>query len=184
MTRNLSGTLTTELATTKLNPVDLVYIGVSTGFYYTDHYKDITFNSNTYQSSSLYLGSTEVSESSEVSVNNIIIKFTGADQTMISLFLNNNYMDKQAFVYRGFLDDSQALISDPILLFDGRIDDISIEEDATTSVVNVSVASHWSDFDKIKGRKTNTNSQKLHFINDKGFEFAPSTTKDIIWGRS
>lgn len=51
MARSLSGSLITELATDKLNPVDLVYIGVSTGYYYTDHYKDISYDGNTYQAS-------------------------------------------------------------------------------------------------------------------------------------
>ena len=89
MTRSLSGSLVTELATNKLNPVNLIYIGVSTGSYYTDHYKNITFNGNNYLASSLILGVSDANESSEVSVNDLVVKFTGADQTIISLFLNN-----------------------------------------------------------------------------------------------
>ena len=184
MTRTLSTSLKNELATNKLNPVDLVYIGVENGYYFTDHFKDITFNSNTYQSSSLYLGASDVNESSEVSVSNLVVKFTGANQTIISLFLNNEYMEKPAHVYRGFLDDNSTLITDPFLLFEGRIENLSIEEDETSSQVNISIASHWADFDKIKGRKTNTNSQKIHFPNDKGFDYASQTSKDIKWGRA
>jgi hypothetical protein len=184
MTRSLSGSLTTELATNKLNPVELIYIGVSSGYYYTDHYKDITYNGNTYLASSLVLGVSDASESSEVSVTDLIVKFSGADQTIISLFLNNDYMNKRAYVYRGFLDDSQTLISDPFLLFDGRIDNFNIDESDTVSEVTVSIASHWSDFDKIAGRKTNTNSQKLYFSTDKGFDYASQSVKEIKWGRA
>jgi len=184
MPRSLNGSLITELATNKLNPVELVYIGVSSGSYYIDHYKSITFGGNTYLSSSLFLGSSESAESSEVSVSNLVVKFGGADQTIISLFLNNDYMDKRAWVYRGFLDDSQTLIADPFLLFDGRIENLSIEEDETNSVVSVSIASHWADFDKTKGRKTNTNSQALHFPTDLGFDYAAQTAKEIKWGKA
>ena len=109
MTRSLNASLISELATNKLNPVELVYLGVSTGTYYTDHYKNITFNGNTYTSSSLFLGASEANESSEIGVNNLVLKFSGADQTIISLFLNNDYMDKRAWVYRGFIDENQAL---------------------------------------------------------------------------
>jgi len=184
MTRSLSASLIAELATNKLNPVELVYLGVSTGFYFTDHYKDISFNSNTYTSSSLFLGSSEASESSEVSVDNLVVKFSGADQTLISLFLNNDYMDKRAWVYRGFLDSDQNLIADPFLLFDGRIENMNIEEDTKSSVVAISIASHWADFDKVKGRKTNTSSQKLYFSTDVGFDYASQTSKDIKWGKA
>jgi len=184
MTRSLTGSLTTELATNKLNPIELVYIGVSTGFYYTDHYKDISYNGNTYVASSLFLGLSEVTESSEVAVNSLTLKFTGADQTIISLVLNNDYMDKVVNVYRGFLNDSQALISDPFLLFEGRIENFNIDEDETSSSVLISVASHWADFDKVKTRKTNTNSQKLYFPNDKGFDYASQSVREIKWGRA
>lgn len=184
MPRSLSGSLTTELATNKLNPIELVYIGVSTGYYYTDHYKNITFNSNTYVASSLFLGLSEVTESSEVAVNSLTLKFTGADQTIISLFLNNDYMDKVVNVYRGFLDDSQALISSPFLLFEGRIENFNIDEDETSSNVLISVASHWADFDKVRSRRTNTNSQKLYFPTDKGFDYASQSVRDIKWGKA
>ena len=53
-----------------------------------------------------------------------------------------------------------------------------------TSNVSLSVASHWSDFKKKSGRRTNHNGQQLHFAGDKGFEFAANTVKDIKWGRS
>jgi hypothetical protein len=91
-------------------------------------------------------------------------------------------MNKEAKVYRGFLNDSQALIADPFLLFDGRISSFTLEENATTSSVNIIISSHWADFERISGRRTAENSQKLFFPNDKGMEFASQTAKKIKWG--
>ena len=93
-------------------------------------------------------------------------------------------MEKEAEVYKGFLDSNEAVIADPFLLFKGRIESFSIDESLNQSNANIVVASHWSDFSKIEGRKTNTVSQQLHFINDLGFEFASQTVQDIKWGRS
>ena len=163
MPRSLSASVITELATNKLNPVELVYLGIGAGTYYTDHYKDLTYDGNTYTASSLFLGSSEVQETADVAVNNLTLKFSGADTTIISLLLNNNYMNIQAKVYRGFLNDSQALIADPFLLFDGRISNFALEENATTSTVNIVIASHWADFEKVSGRRTAENSQKIYF---------------------
>ena len=184
MARSLTSAVKTELATNKLNPVTLVYLGIASGSRYTDHYKDISYDGNTYTASSLLLGVSDVSESSEVAVDSVTVAFTGADQTIISLLLNNDYMDKEAEIYKGFLNSSQALISDPMLLFKGRIESFSIEEDATNSQVSISIASHWSDFEKQKGRKTNTNSQQLFFSGDVGFDYASQSVQDIKWGRS
>ena len=182
MARSLTSAVKTELATNQLNPVTLVYLGIDTGSRYTDHYKDLTYDGNTYTASSLFLGSSEVQETADVAVNTLTLKFSGADLTIISLLLNNNYMNKPAKVYRGFLDDSQALIADPFLLFDGRISNFALEENATTSSINIIVTSHWADFEKTSGRRTAENSQKLYFPNDKGMEFASKTAQKIKWG--
>jgi hypothetical protein len=51
-------------------------------------------------------------------------------------------------------------------------------------VIELDIASHWSDFEKRSGRKTNSNSQGLHFTGDKGFDFAANIVKDLKWGRT
>ena len=184
MARGLTTAVNNELATDKLNPVTLVYMNVDAGLRFTDHYKDLTFDGNTYLASSLFLKVSQVSESSEVEVSNLSLEFSGADQTIISLFLSSQYMDKEVEVYKGLLNASQALIADPFLLFKGRIESFNIDEDLESSDVQIVVASHWADFDKIKGRKTNTNSQQLYFAGDLGFDYASQTVQDIKWGRA
>ena len=47
----------------------------------------------------------------------------------------------------------------------------------------MSIASHWADFSKVEGRKTNTGSQQIFFPTDKGMEFAGLTVQDILWGK-
>ena len=98
------------------------------------------------------------------------------------IFINHYKVSDE--VYKGFLNSSEAVIADPFLLFKGRIESFSIDETINNSNANIVVASHWSDFSKIEGRKTNTGSQELHFSGDKGFEFASQTVQDIKWGRS
>jgi len=184
MTRGLTTAVNNELATDALNPVTLVYINVGSGLRFTDHYKDLTYDSNTYTASSLFLKVSEVSESSEVEITNIALEFTGADQSIISLFLSSEYMDRDVEIYKGFLDTTQTLIADPFLLFKGRVESFNIDESLESSDVKVIATSHWSDFDKIKGRKTNTGSQQLYFTGDLGFDYASQTVQDIKWGRA
>ena len=184
MARGLTTAVNNELATDKLNPITLLYLNVGIGYRFTDHYKDITYDGNTYSASSLFLKVSDISESSEVEVGNISLEFTGADQTIVSLFLSSSYMDREVEVYKGFMDANQSLIADPFLLFKGRIESFNLDEDLNNSDVQIVVASHWADFDKIKGRKTNTNSQQLYFTGDVGFDYASQTVQDIKWGRA
>ena len=82
------------------------------------------------------------------------------------------------------LDSSNALIADPFVFYKGNIESFTIGESDTTSFVNLSIVSHWADFDKKNGRKTNNTSQQRFFSTDVGMDFSSQTTLDIKWGRS
>ena len=79
--------------------------------------------------------------------------------------------------------DDNTIIADPFLLYKGNIENFGINENTKQSVVNLSVVSHWADFEKKNGRKTNNTSQQRFFSTDVGMDFASQTVLDIKWGR-
>jgi hypothetical protein len=87
-------------------------------------------------------------------------------------------------IYRGLLADDNSIIADPFLLYSGNIESFSVNESETASTVNLSVVSHWANFDKKNGRKTNNTSQQRFFSADVGMNFSSETVQDIKWGRS
>ena len=183
MARGLTTAVNNELASDQINPVLLIKLDIGSGITQTDHYKDLTYDGNTYTASSIFLGISNVTESPEVAVDSLVVGFSGADQTIIALLLNNNYSEADATIYRGFLDSNQNLIADPFILFKGRVESFELSEDETSSQININIASHWADFEKIQGRKTNSNSQQIYFSGDKGFDYASQSTGDIKWGK-
>ena len=58
-----------------------------------------------------------------------------------------------------------------------------INEQPKTSSLTLSIVSHWADFNKKNGRKTNNTSQQRFFSTDVGMDFASQTVQDIKWGR-
>ena len=70
-----------------------------------------------------------------------------------------------------------------MMLYKGKIESFTIQETDTTSSVNLSIVSHWADFEKKNGRKTNNTSQQRFFSGDVGMDFASQTVQDIKWGR-
>ena len=187
MARGLSISVKTELATGSIDPVLLIEIGFSTPIYLTNASFDITSNisgtSRTYLSNGHLRSITGVNETNRPTKNTLSISLSGVDQTYISVALNENIINDNVFVYRGFLDSSNALISDPFLLFYGTIDEYKISDNTTTANLIISVTSHWGNFSKTSGRTTTDNSQKRFFSSDKGMEFAALTVRDIKWGR-
>jgi hypothetical protein len=56
------------------------------------------------------------------------LSLSGADQTFISTILNEPIINDEVVVYRGLLDNNNALIADPFLLYKGNIENFAIGE--------------------------------------------------------
>lgn len=184
MSRSLNASVITEIAKDSVTMCHLIKMSLSTVQYMTDASYDIAYDGNTYTSSDYLLSFGSVEESSDVRVGSLNIELSSVGQSFTSAFLNNPYIGKQVIIYRAFLNSSGSIIGVPVVIYDGRIDGFDMNEDQETSSLTVSVASHWSDFEKKAGRYTNSNSQSLFFSGDDGFEFAANTVKDIKWGRA
>jgi hypothetical protein len=188
MTRALTSAIKTELATNNIRPVHLITIGFSTPVNITDCIFDLTSSvsgsSVTYSSSSFLLSIPQFTEETDLTKTSLNLSLSGSDQTFISTVLNENVVNDSVTIHRGLLNSSNALIADPFLLYKGSIDTFTIEESDTECFVTLSLVSHWADFEKSSGRKTNNNSQQRFFSTDVGMDFSSQTVLDIKWGRS
>ena len=187
MTRSLTTAVKHHLATNEIRPVHLITIGFATPQNITDNVHDLTSSisgsSVTYSSSSFLVSLPSITEESTVTKSSLTLALSGANQTYISLVLAENIVNDSVTIYRGFLDTSNAIIADPFLLYKGNIEAYSISESETTSTLNLSVVSHWADFEKKSGRRTNNTSQQRFFSSDVGMDFSSENTRDIKWGR-
>lgn len=180
MTRGLSSNITTELGNQNIKTIALVEILFPTPQRITNHYKDITHNSNTYTASSHLMGIGGKAENSEIDVGNFQIELSAVDSVFVSIVLNNVVNNDKVTVDIGFLDDDDALI-DTFNYDVGFIDSFKIDTNKGRLILNVT--SHFADFSRTAGRKTNNGSQQRFFSSDVGFEFAGLTVEDILWGR-
>ena len=188
MTRSLTTAIKNELANNNITPVHLITINFSTPVNITDCSFSLTSSisgsSVTYNASDFIMGMSNFTEETDITKTSLTISLSGADQTFISTVLNENVINDSVTIYRGFLDNTNSLIADPFLLYDGQIDSFSISESETSSTVSLAVVSHWADFEKTSGRKTNNNSQQRFFSADVGMDFSSETVQDIKWGRA
>jgi len=187
MSRTLTTAVKNQLATNDIRPVHLISIGFGTPVYLTDSSYPLTSSisgtSRTYTASDFLMGFSEFSELSDITKASVKLTLSGANLTYISVVLNENITNVPVTIYRGLLDSSNDIIADPFLLYSGVVESFSIGENSKSSSLTLSVASHWADFDKKNGRKTNNTSQKRFFSTDVGMEFASELTNDIKWGR-
>jgi len=150
----------------------------------TDHQTPLTYASQQYAPSEYILEVGSTSESQELRINDMTLTLSGVGQDYIASFLNNsNFSADIVRIYRAVLNPDTDQVIGAFVAFDGRISEYAISESESDSTVELTIASHWADFEKYNGRKTNQNSQQIHFPNDLGFQYASKIVKDLRWGR-
>ena len=164
MPRTLATALQNELATNNVQPVHLITISFGTPVNITDAAFDLTSSisgsSVTYSASDFIMGISNFTEETDITKQTLDLTLSGADQAFISTCLNENVVNDAVTIFRAFL-----------------------EKDKESNVV-LKIVSHWADFEKTSGRKTNNTSQQRFFSTDVGMDYSSETVLDIKWGRT
>ena len=137
----------------------------------------------TFTPSEFLLELKDVSETSSLQVGEVDFTLSAVDRTYLNYALSGNYMNVRVVFGRCVLNNSNEVIGAPWIMFDGRIKGFSMEDDGTESTVTFTVASHWSDFEKVNCRRTNKVSQQRYFPNDTGLNWSADAIKELRWGR-
>jgi len=185
MDRGSTGAFQTEIVKSANKPFHLVKLSFDdVSYFLSDAYIPVTYDSNTYTPTGSFLAFSDIVETNEANIETISISLSGVDTTYVNLFLTGGYLDRTVQIYKAFLDSSDALVSDPLLIFDGRLNNPVIKEDveAGTSTIAVQASSLFVDFDRINTRFTNNESQQSFFAGDTGFRFSSVVVKELNWG--
>ena len=184
--RGASTAVLTELAEAQNQPVHLVELMFDAApIYVTDAWSTINWSGKTYIALGHFIGFSDIEESSEIQVASLTAQLSGVDQSLISAVLSQAYIDRTMRIYKAFLAADMAVITSPVLIFEGRMDSPVIEEnpDDGSCIVAVSATNAWVDFERKSGRHTNNSEQQMFFPGDLGFEFVSKMTAEVIWGK-
>jgi hypothetical protein len=150
----------------------------------TDNFHAVVSGGNTFLPVGHLLSIGQPQETQDLRVGSVQIRLSGVEQSYVSIFLNQEYINRRVRLWKAVLDTAGAVIGDAIITFDGQITGYSIQDSEDSSVITLNCASHWADFERKAGRLTNTNSQQYFFPADTGFRYAANSIKDIKWGKA
>jgi hypothetical protein len=177
--RGATAAVITEIEKSKNQPFHLIEVEFSVNtFYLTDAYRDIVWDNgggnHTYIALGHFLSFSDIEETSTVQVSSLTVQLSGIDQTFLSAVLSEYYIDRPLKIYKGFLDDTMAVVADPILIFEGRMDSPIISEnpDDGSCILSAAATNTWVDFERLAGRHTNHEEQQIF----------SELTKEIRWG--
>jgi hypothetical protein len=143
---------------------------------------DLTIGGLTYRAVGNILGFSDIEEATDFTISSVTVTLNGINSADVKLFLTARYVDKPIKIYRVWLDERNIVVSSPLLIFDGLINNPVISDDGARVTIGVEASSHWAAYDRRNGRHTNFDEQQFWFAGDLGFEFVASESRDLKWG--
>lgn len=187
MARTIPTDTYNALSANSTNIAHLISIEVDTDAptvrYYTSNPIDLVYDGETYLSSELLVDISASSQSGTLQNQQFNITLSNATGSFASDLLADNWSNGDVYYYFCAIDSSYAILGSPILLFKGLLSSFSFRE-GDNAVINLTADSHWADFEKKGGRRTNSSSQRELYPADVGFEFSANSVKDLKWGRA
>jgi len=170
---------------------EIVHLDVGDGYKITNAPFDITATtqgppSGTYTSFGMLLGFDTIEENSELEIPSLNITISGIAPTSsgsaLKDFVGENYANSEVEIWRVYYENhvQQGYVN----VYKGYITGADLLQSADeVSNVLVKTASHWHDFARQTGHRTNTNSQQKRSgaLSDLGFEFSTEVQKEITW---
>lgn len=184
--RGASGAFITEIMKSANQPIYLVEVYFDSGtIYLSNAYRPVAYSGNTYGATAYLMSFAGLVESSDLQIPNVTVGLSGVDLSWVSIMLSEPYTDRRLVIRKAFLDNVEAVVSSPVIIFDGRIDSMMVTDDPDQGGCGISVtaSSQWVDFLRTPGRHTNFAEEQVWFSGDKGFEFADALNlADLKWG--
>ena len=181
MPRSLSAALQTQVSAQQTKTAFLVELNLSTVIRLTDFYRDVTYNSNSYEAGGSFLAVDTTTETGQLQVSDINLGFSNVTNQVRQLVRDGAFTDKVVNVYIAYFDENESLVG-AINYFTGQIKNVNISETLEDSLLSMTVASHWANWNLTKGRHYSDESQQSVYSGDRGLEYATQTKSDVRWG--
>ena len=182
MPRSLSTALQTQVSSETTKTAFLVELNLSSTIRLTDWYSDVTYDSNSYEAGGSFLSVDSITETGQLQVDEINLGFSNVTDQVRSLVQDGAFTDKTVDIYIAYFNSDETIVG-AINYFTGQIRNVAITESIDNSTLNMTVASHWANWNLTKGRHFSDESQQSFSTGDKGMEFATQVKEDVRWGR-
>lgn len=108
------------------------------------------------------------------------MELNGIAAEHISAALQADYLDRPARAWAVMFDRQGALVEDPLKIFEGRMDQMSIGV-SNVAAVQVTAVSHLADWERSSGAAWNHQQHLARFPGDLSLEFMAEIVEKQIW---
>lgn len=191
MARDLTSGLLAELQASKLSPIlfwegEFVTIGspqiteyvrLWTGF------GNISWDSKTWIGAGNLLAITPLEETSEIQATGFSVTLSGMPSANISTALQACQQGRPGKIWLGTMNTAGAVIADPYLARQGRMDVPVIEDSGETCTITLKYEDRLVNLERPRERRYTNEDQAIDYPADKGFDqVAALQDAQDVWG--
>ena len=126
-----------------------------------------------------------ISEKTDLAATGVSITLAGIKQSLLTLALSEPYQNRSATIRFGATNESGDLVSSPIIMFQGRMDVMTIQDDGSSATITVQCENKLIQLDRAFVRRYTAEDQKIDFPSDTGLDFMAKIQGIAIpWGIS
>ena len=184
MARVLPSAVTSAIAGNEIWTVRFVDIQIGdTTYRISDHYRELSFNSNTYLPNGVLLSIDNITLGTSANNDSVDISLSAIESAFRADVLDADAIGGNVTVYRGLINaDTGQLIADPIVSYQGVIFSVTLSEDGISELgresitvtgftATADVRSVVFRLDERPGTYTNDDSQRSVDPSDRSMEF-------------
>lgn len=146
-------------------------------------YGSLTYGGKTYVGAGNLLNISSIQENVELRASGAQVTLSGVGTPLLDKARDENYQGRELVIKLGALDGSNSVIADPVIIFSGFMDTMTINDDGETAAIGVSVENRLIEFERTRVRRYTDNDQRIEYPSDDGFEYvAEIQEKNIVWG--
>lgn len=185
MSRTLTGAMQSLMTAEVVRPILFVECDFDTApLYLWNGVGNLAYDSKTYIGAGTLLNVGAIGESSELTANGTTVTLSGIGSALTQVARDEDYQGREIIIKLGAMNETGDVIADPVILFSGFMDVMTINEGGELSSIAVTAENRLIAFDRSKIRRYTDQDQKIDYPNDKGFEFVSSIQQmDIKWGK-
>lgn len=185
MTRSVTTAVNSALIASNVPALLLVDLDFSSGHVRVNN-SAVNFSWNGYTWLGLAnLGGIEaIHENTALEMSGVKMTLSGIPSEMITHALAEYYQGRSCDIWFSPLDSNLVVLADPVKIFNGRIDTMSIQLGSTCSI-SLTAESRLTDWERPRVRRYTHEDQITEFPADRGLEYVSQMVeKTLSWGKT
>ena len=183
MPRDVQGSLAGAVRAPVVRPVYFVKLTLDTGnIRLNSSDRNIVFSGQTYLGVGRMGTVSAVEDTVQLQAASIQMTLSGIPTSFLQIALAENYQGRYVRLSLGLLDDTYELVKNPVLIFVGLIDQMSVVV-GKYATITLTAQNELSRWEVPRIRRYTNEDQRLRYPNDTGLRFLEQTVeREIYWG--